>query len=443
MKRMRQFIFVIALIGMATIVRAQNTNIQATITDPHSIPYSFGTGSVSLVCPGNAAPTYNGYTVNRNYVITGLDGNGFFTLQLHDLGFLDQSSCNYRFAITWKDGVTSFIAPGITGVTGVGPVDLSSAISAFSVLLPTSGGGIGGVVNAGQEVYGLSPGVVASSPNFTWNQGSLLADLLATSPATSIANQSSPSLNFVSNYWTGTASAQSTFTCSAVPNAGTNPPVNLVCTQSGAVGAVGIDLSALAGGVVVASLNLKNTSSGAAQLLQTGATAGGKAWVFPTNLPAQDNMFLGFSSSGNPIGLVYRNSPWSSQEIDLTGQNAAIAGGTVLITPFLTVPANQYRISWDAKVTTADGVSSTLGPLAVTYVDPDGVSQTVTAAAVSRSGTIETTDTGDSTTKGMIGIPLLINSNGVSNSITYSFGYASNSAGAMHYNLHIRNEAVQ
>jgi hypothetical protein len=439
MKRMKQFIFIIA-ICMATIARAQNTNIQATITDPHSIPYSFGTGSVSLVCPGNAAPTYNGYTVNRNYVITGLDGNGFFTLQLHDLGFLDQSSCNYRFAITWKDGVTSFIAPGITGVTGVGPVDLSSAISAFSVLLPTSGGGIGGVVNAGQEVYGLSPGVVASSPNFTWNQGSLLADLLATSPATSIANQSSPSLNFVSNYWTGTASAQSTFTCSAVPNAGTNPPINLVCTQSGAAGAAGVDLSALQGGVIVNKLEI--LGGGADWILQSGATAG-KAWVGPLANPPQDNMFLGFSSSGNPIGLVYRNSPWSNQEIDLTGQNAAIAGGTVLITPFLTVPANQYRISWDAKVTTADGVSSTLGPLAVTYVDPDGVSQTVTAAAVSRSGTIETTDTGDSTTKGMIGIPLLINSNGVSNSITYSFGYASNSAGAMHYNLHIRNEAVQ
>jgi hypothetical protein len=167
---MKRFILLFAFILSASTIQAQTTNIQATITDPHSIPYSFGTGSVSLVCPGNAAPTYNGYTVNRNYVITGLDGNGFFTLQLHDLGFLDQSSCNYRFAITWQDGITSFIAPGITGITGAGPVDLSTAISAFSVLLPASAGSsLGGTIAANQVGFGTGPKIIGGSANFLWN----------------------------------------------------------------------------------------------------------------------------------------------------------------------------------------------------------------------------------------------------------------------------------
>jgi hypothetical protein len=436
---MKRFILLFAFILSASTIQAQTTNIQATITDPHSIPYSFGTGSVSLVCPGNAAPTYNGYTVNRNYVITGLDGNGFFTLQLHDLGFLDQSSCNYRFAITWKDGVTSFIAPGITGVTGVGPVDLSAAISAFSVLLPTSGGGIGGVVNAGQEVYGLSPGVVASSPNFIWNQSSLIATLLGTTPATSGANQPSPSMNFVDNYWNGSASAACTITLQSVPGSGTNAGTLWTFTSSGCgSGGAAIDFSALQA-IRTSALTIVN---GAVVNTFSNQVSAGNGIALPPSNGPNTNSFV-HTNCGNPCAWSYQNAPWSAFPVEQTGLTNTYSA---TLSPVLYDGATQYWITWDAKVTTpatTGAATSTLGPLTLGWTDPDGVTQSVTAAAQSKTGTIETSDTGNSTTTVLLGIPILMNSNNGSNTITISMGYSSNTANQMAYNFHLRAMAVR
>lgn len=125
-----------------------------------------------------------------------------------------------------------------------------------------------------------------------------------------------------------------------------------------------------------------------------------------------------------------------SAVVDLLAQNAAIATATL----YNVTATGQYRLSWNAKVTTAAGTSSTLGPLTIVYTDPDGVVQTITAAAQISAGTIATSSNGNTTTTVLIGMPLTLNVK-ANTVITYAMAYASNAANAMQYNLHIRLES--
>lgn len=145
-----------------------------------------------------------------------------------------------------------------------------------------------------------------------------------------------------------------------------------------------------------------------------------------------------FSTAGGLRQPTYANLVGPSlSNVDLTAQSAAI----VTTTLFAAVTATQYRVSWNTKITTAATTSSTLGALTITYTDPDGVVQTITAAAQSSTGVIETTDAGNTTTTVMIGIPMLLNVKASTN-IQYAFAYASSGATAMQYNLHIRLEQM-
>jgi hypothetical protein len=87
--------------------------------------------------------------------------------------------------------------------------------------------------------------------------------------------------------------------------------------------------------------------------------------------------------------------------VNLTAQTAAIGTTTLYAVP--ASGAGQYRLSWNSKVTTAAGVSSTLGPLTITYTDPDNVVQTITAGAQTSAGAIATSSTGNSTTTVLLG----------------------------------------
>lgn len=148
------------------------------------------------------------------------------------------------------------------------------------------------------------------------------------------------------------------------------------------------------------------------------------------------------SGSAGPVGPVGPVGPAGPAgappaSVELTAQSAAI-GATPLLTCASSPPAGtNYLLSWNSKVTTAAGTSSTLGPLTVVYTDPDGsvISQNLVAA---NSGSLITTFTANSTTGGaMIGVPYLINCEAGS-TITYALTYASSPANAMRYNLHIR-----
>jgi hypothetical protein len=145
------------------------------------------------------------------------------------------------------------------------------------------------------------------------------------------------------------------------------------------------------------------------------------------------------ATSYNGVTLVSNGLPSEVATVDLVGQTAAKATTTLYVVP--ATGTGQYELSWNAKVTTADAVSSTLGPLTITYADPDGVVQTITTPAYSKAGAPETSDTGNSTTTVLLGVPLMLNCKASTN-ITYATAYASNTAGAMAYNLHIKLKAL-
>jgi hypothetical protein len=141
----------------------------------------------------------------------------------------------------------------------------------------------------------------------------------------------------------------------------------------------------------------------------------------------------------NNISTVANGIPAEYAAVDLTAQSAAKTTTTLYAVP--STGAGQYRLSWDAKVTTVDAVSSTLGALTVVYTDPDGIVQTITAAAQIAAGTIATSSTGNTTAAVLLGLPLTLNCKASTN-VTYAFAYVSNTPGQMLYNLHIRLEAI-
>jgi hypothetical protein len=117
-----------------------------------------------------------------------------------------------------------------------------------------------------------------------------------------------------------------------------------------------------------------------------------------------------------------------------TGNAAAVSTTTL----FTTQAQGQYLIMWNAKRTTADTVSSTLGAVTIVYTDPDNTSMSVTAPATVSGGTIATTNTTDSTsvTGALWGMPLLLNCKS-GTVITFAVAYVSNTPGNMVYNFNI------
>src|ERR1700688_1540197 len=135
---MKRFFLLAAMLFAPVLCWGQQTSIVATVTDPAGKAYQFLTGSSSIQCPGNQQPVFNGSPLTRTIPITGGDGNGTFTQVLWDVNAIQPAGCSWRFAITAGNGVTNFTTGNIAGVTGVGPVNLSVAISAYSVLLPAT-----------------------------------------------------------------------------------------------------------------------------------------------------------------------------------------------------------------------------------------------------------------------------------------------------------------
>lgn len=211
----------------------------------------------------------------------------------------------------------------------------------------------------------------------------------------------------------------------------TNKPANNVNIQAGGSDRY-IVMGNLFANFTVAGLTDLGTGTNKFTGLNSPSTIG--------NVLEGPQNIIGTITKYNNIPTVSNGIPYEVATVDLTAQSAAI--GT---TTLYTVPASgagQYRLSWNAKITTAAGVSSTLGGLTITYTDPDGIAvpATVVGADIS-GGTIASTATTNNTATGLWGIPLLLNCKASTN-ITYSMGYASNAANAMQYNLHIKLEAL-
>lgn len=102
----------------------------------------------------------------------------------------------------------------------------------------------------------------------------------------------------------------------------------------------------------------------------------------------------------------------------LKGQNASIPATPL---PFGNLPAGNYRITWYARVTTVDGVSSSL-TVAIGWVE-DGTAITLPSSPLNW-------DTVSPPMVGSMMIPKDANS-----PITYATTYASNTPGQMKYKL--------
>lgn len=209
------------------------------------------------------------------------------------------------------------------------------------------------------------------------------------------------------------------------------PPINLASNGNGGVGGT---LKVGNGGT---GSNLASTG-GVSQFLQQ-ASAGS-----PITVVRPDFSDLAGASGQKPtlyngVSLVANGFPAEYAQVNSTGLGAAVATTTLYAVP--AAGAGQYRLSWNAKVTTVDAASSTLGPLTITYTDPDGVVQTITAAAQNNAGLIKTSETGNTTTTVLLGLEMLLNCKASTN-IQYAMAYASGTAGVMKYNLNIRLEAL-
>jgi hypothetical protein len=137
---MKRLLYLLALLLLtAAHAHGQNTIVTATVVDPRTFPYAGGTGFGSIQCTGNAQPYRNRSPLTRTIPITGLDGNGSFSQSLWDtVGLTDANNapltCQWRLSFTDQCNIATFSVL-VTGVTGAGPINLSSQINAAAVNL--------------------------------------------------------------------------------------------------------------------------------------------------------------------------------------------------------------------------------------------------------------------------------------------------------------------
>lgn len=139
----------------------------------------------------------------------------------------------------------------------------------------------------------------------------------------------------------------------------------------------------------------------------------------------------------NNITLVSNGLPSEYATVDLTARSAAIAA-TTLYTPIST---GMFRISAYLKVTTVDATSSTLGAVTITYTDgTDSVAQSNVMHMADQTGAGVTSNSGNTTTSLLTGSMIIFATVGVA--IKYAVAYASNIAGTMQYEIHLKLEAL-
>lgn len=193
----RQLIPAIALIAAvfflpATALAQTKTIVSATVLDPNGVPYAGGSVATQLV-PTTGTPTINKVPVNVQNNPAAIDANGHFTVSLwcNTAGGactpLDQSGTQWQFTITNPGaqppvgfgGVSFTVSVTITGTTQ----DLSSTLSAASVLLYRDGGSSGGTcpgTGATGNLLFINSTNCGNSNEMNFNAGS---DTLSLTPA--------------------------------------------------------------------------------------------------------------------------------------------------------------------------------------------------------------------------------------------------------------------
>ena len=133
---------------------------------------------------------------------------------------------------------------------------------------------------------------------------------------------------------------------------------------------------------------------------------------------------------GDALGLLEAIQQSVYQPVNstvvLTNQNASIATTAF---PLGTFPGGRYRLSWYLRITTVDGVSSSV-TVAFGFTE-SGSAQVLTGSAFAIDA-VTPPQTGSA--------PLIVSDAGAS--ITYSTTYASNTPGKMIYNLTLTIEQL-
>jgi len=146
-------------------------------------------------------------------------------------------------------------------------------------------------------------------------------------------------------------------------------------------------------------------------------------------------LFFALPTRGQTVVFGDDELPSVYATVDLTGQTAAVGATTIYAVPATGV--GMYRLTWNAKVTTAATTSSVLGGAGgfqITYTDADD-SVALTPLAVPNA-----LATGNSTATQLSGV-VAVNAKASTN-IQYRFGYTSVGATVMAYSLHIKLEKM-
>lgn len=203
------------------------------------------------------------------------------------------------------------------------------------------------------------------------------------------------------------------------------PPINLGTNGPGGVAGI---LGVQDGGTGSSLL----ATGGANQVLQQ-TSSGAAVTVGQLDFPSLAGAAGQFPTHYNGVATVSNGLPSEIIKSDLTAQNAAITATTLISAP----QTGMYRVSWSATITTADGVSSSLGGtngFQVVYTSPtDSVAKTTAPQTPWATG-LNTTGTADG------GVMVVYAKTGTN--IQYAYDYTSATPGQMKYELHIKLEAL-
>jgi hypothetical protein len=197
---MRRLLAILLLLLGAAGASAQQTIVSATVIDPNGHPWQAATGHANAQCTGNAQAYYNGSPLPRSITIPALSGTGFFQITLWSTNVVTDTNnqpltCQWQMQFIDHCQVATFSVL-VTGVTGPGPVDLTSQINAAAVPLSpacTPGAGTGGTVtsvalsatvptDALTAVVSGSPVTISGTLALTLSKAIVNANLFAAGP---------------------------------------------------------------------------------------------------------------------------------------------------------------------------------------------------------------------------------------------------------------------
>lgn len=332
---MKRLFLILAILLFPALGYAQQTTITATVTDPNNKPWANATGRASIICPGNQAPLYNGYSVPRTYTIVGMNSFGAFSLVLYDVNAITPSGCSYAFSFVYTDGITQFTTPGIGGsasatpITGSGPVNLSTVISSYSPILPASGGGSGTVTAVTATTPVVSSGgttPVISCPTCSTTSGTVTA-VTGTAPIVSSGGNtpalSCPTCN------TSSATIAGSIASGQIPfGSGTNTISGSNSLEYGLYPVFNYPtLYFSANSSTTGNAILSDTNGGGLQIIGRNATAGDGYVTITAGNASSPPTSIEISSTGGPFFQVFQGTS-NAGDIYFTPGNMQIYGTT-------------------------------------------------------------------------------------------------------------------